>query len=134
MSTSRDVLKGDLGLEHLVDICEQIEQSLDLSIDRTNPDEVMGKIDQLVGVLQTSAHAVALAEMLYNRKIAQLVETPAYSKLSATDKKMIFAGRAQKELYYVDLTERQNKAVVHAIEALRSIISYIKEEMRNIQS
>lgn len=122
----------DENVENLVAICEQIATSLAMDIDRENPEEVMGKMNELMNLLPSSAHAVSLAEMIYSEKIMQLTLDKQFSGMTATDKKYLFAGRAKKEGYFVTLTERQNKALVHAIEGLRTIISYIKEQMRTI--
>ena len=121
-------------LDNLKKICQQIGEALALSIDQTNPDEILGKLNSLSSLLATSSHAVALAEMIYSERLMQLTEETQYAKLSATDKKMIFAGRAKHEIYYVTLTERQNKSLTHGIDALRSMISYLKSEVNNLQN
>lgn len=116
-------------IDNLKDICSQIGKAIALEVDRSNPDEIMGKLGALTSLLATSSHAVALAE-----KLMQLTEANTWAGLSATDKKMIFAGRAKSEIYYVTLTERQNRALTHGIEALRSMISYLKSELNNLQN
>lgn len=134
MATIKKLKQIDENVENLIGICEQIATSLALDIDRENPEEVMGKMNELMNLLPSSAHAVSLAEMIYSEKIMQLTLDKQFTGMTATDKKMIFAGRAKKEGYFVTLTERQNKALVHAIEGLRTIISYIKEQMRTLPS
>jgi len=121
-------------IDNLKEICQQIGKALALEIDRSNGDEVAGKLQQLTTLLATSSHAVALAESLYAEKIMQLAEDNKYTGFSATDKKMIFGGRAKSEVYYVTLTTRQNSSLVHSIDALRSMLSYIKEEMSRLQT
>ena len=123
-----------MSLERLKSITDFIGKALAEEFDRNNPDEVTGKIQELSALLGTSSEAYALAEMVYNQKIAELAESTQFAKLSATDKKMVFAGRAKSEIYYLTLTERQNKALCHAIEGLRSIISYIKQDMFNAKN
>ena len=118
----------DKKLAQLKDITQVIGKALEEKIDQENPQEVAGKMEELTVLLSNSCHAVALAEMTYADKIGSLVESSAFSSLSATDKKMVFAGRAKNEVYYVTLTERQNRALTHKIEALRSMLSYIKSE------
>lgn len=110
---------------------EAINQVLDLKIDRTNPEEVMGKLNELASILSLSATTVALAESSYNEKIGQLADDYSTAGISATDRKMIFQGKAKDEIYYMTLSERQNKAITHACDSLRSILSFVKEEMRN---
>lgn len=134
MATKKKLKQIDESVENMVGICEQIANSLALEIDRENPEEVMGKMNELMNLLPSSAHAVSLAEMIYSEKIMQLTLDEQFRGLSATDKKYVFTGRAKREGYFVTLTERQNKALVHAIEGLRTIISYIKEQMRTMPS
>lgn len=122
----------DSSQQNLIKICDQIGGALALEIDNYNPAEILGKLNELTNLLSTSSHAVALAEMIYGEKLMQLTQDNQYSKLSATDKKMIFAGRAKNEIYYVTLTERQNKSITHSIDALRSMISYLKSELTNL--
>lgn len=121
-------------LDNLKEICNQIGKAIALEVDKGNPDEILGKLGSLTSLLATSSHAVALAESLYAEKLMQLTEANTWAGLSATDKKMIFAGRAKSEIYYVTLTERQNRALTHGIDALRSMISYLKSELNNLQS
>lgn len=118
--------------ENLKAICQQIGKEIALEIDKDNPQEVMGKLGTLTNLLATSSHAVALSEMLYSEKLMSLTEANTWVGMSATDKKMIFAGRAKNEVYYVTLADRQNKAIVHSIDALRSIISFLKNEMSHL--
>lgn len=118
-------------IENVKAITVQIGKALSENIGKDNPDEVMGKMGELNSLLATSSHAVALSDMLYNQKIFELMETAKYGSLNATEKKMIFAGLAKEEIYYMTLCERQNRALVHAIDSWRSILSFIKSEMGN---
>lgn len=116
---------------HIETIVDQITKALSEHIDRNIPDDIMYKIQELTSLLASSSEALASAEMQYSQRLMEETEKLADSKLSATDKKNIIAGRLKKEAYTVTLTERLNKALVHAIEAQRSVLSYIKEEYRN---
>lgn len=119
-------------LESLKEISTLIGKEIALKIDQDNPSEIMGKLNCLTNLLATSSHAVALSEALYSEKLMQLTEANTWVGLSATDKKMVFAGRAKQEIYYVTLCERQNRALTHCIDALRSMISYLKSELNNL--
>lgn len=124
----------DRSQDNLVKICDQIGSALALEVDHSNPAEILGKLNELTNLLPTSSHAVALSEMIYADKLNALMEMNQFSKLSATDKKMVFAGRAKNEIYYVKLADRQNSSLVHSIDALRSMLSYLKTEMQHISS
>lgn len=108
----------------------QIGKAIGQKIDENNPEEIKGKIEELSSLLALSSHAVALSEKVYNLKVLYLMdELEGYS---ATEKKMMIQGRASEEIYYLTLSERQNKALTHKIDGLRSILSYIKEELNKL--
>jgi hypothetical protein len=116
---------------------EQMESSLEIiqaaieeeaTIDC--PSCVLEKLTKLVNLLGLSAEIYAHSEMLYNKRLAELVLAPAYKTLNATDKKMLFAGLLAEEIMIHSKAERLNKGLVHAIEGLRSMLSFIKEELK----
>lgn len=107
---------------------KQIGEAIAEKIDQDNPDEAMGKLQELATLQATASYCLAMANKLYNDKIAELAGQQVYAKLSATDKKMVFAGRASEEIYYMDLSERYSRSLTHSIESLRSILSFKKEE------
>ncbi len=119
-------------LERLEKETTTIQKAIELTYDKNNPDEVSGRIMELSVYLGRSAELVALAEMVYNQQLAALAEQYSTTKLNATDKKYIFGGKLSKEIYFVTLTERLNRALTHALDALRSQLSLIKAEMQNI--
>lgn len=121
-------------IEKLKEYSIQIGKALSQSVDSNNPAEILGKIEELSTLLALSAHAVALSEKVYNERICELVGEYENSHLSATEKKLIFQGRAKEEIYYLTLSERQNKALVHKIDGLRSVLSYLKTELEKLQS
>lgn len=118
--------------ENLKMICDQITSALSEQVDRANPDELTGKLQVLSSLLGTSAQSIATSERLYSIKLMELVEDTQWAKMTATDKKYLFAGKSSKEAELVTLCERLNKAIVHSIDSLRSILSFIKSEMQNL--
>lgn len=116
------------GMATVKEYATLIGKAIAESIDKDNPDEVMGKLQELASLQATASYCLAMANKLYNDKIAELAEQQFYAKLSATDKKMVFAGRASEEIYYMDLSERYSRSLTHSIESLRSILSFKKIE------
>jgi len=116
-------------MERVKIFAKQIGEAIAEKVDQDNPDELMGKLQELANLQSTASYCQAMATRLYNDKVADLCESPAYSTMSATDKKMIFAGRASEEIYYVELCERYSRSLTHAIESIRSILSFKKSEM-----
>lgn len=121
-----------MSLEILKELTDQIGNAISEEIDRNNPEEVTGKLSELAALQSTASHAMALSEMVYNNKLMDLVQEQQYLKLSATDKKYIFLGKAKMEGYYVTLCERQTRSLSHSLDALRSILSFMKAEMTNL--
>ena len=123
-----------MSLIELKALTNQIGKAISQTIDKDNPEEVTGKLAELSALQSTSAHCLALAEMVYNQKLMELVTDNAYSNLSATDKKYVFLGKAKQEGYYVTLSERQSRSLSHSLDALRSILSFMKSELENLKS
>lgn len=119
-----------MSLDQLKENCKVIGKLISQKIDENNPSELKGKIEELTTLLSLSAHSVALSEKVYNIRVMELFnELEGYN---ATEKKMMIQGRAADEIYYLTLCERQNKALVHKIDGLRSILSYIKTELERL--
>lgn len=116
-------------MERVKVFSKQIGEAIAEKVDSDNPDELVGKLQELSTLQSTASYCLAMATRLYNDKVSELCESPAYSKLSATDKKMVFAGRASEEIYYVELCDRYSRSLTHAIESIRSILSFKKSEM-----
>jgi len=108
-------------LDELKTITAQTGDALGMPVDPADIADVIGKINLLIMLLGVSCHAVALAERLYNHKMFYLSEKVNSKPLTATDKKLIMVGLARVEAYYVTLTERQNKAIIHSLDALKAI-------------
>lgn len=123
-----------MSLRELEQLTDQIGAAISQEIDQSNGDEVIGKLNELSALQSTASHCMALAETVYNQKIMDLVTDHAYSKMSATDKKYIFLGKAKNEGYYVTLSERLTRSLSHRLDALRSILSFMKAEMEHLNS
>lgn len=120
-----------MSLETIKRLTEEVSKTLSLRVDRDNGDEVTAILQEFILIQDTASEAMSLASMVYAEKMAELYEDVTYSKLSATDKKMVCQGRASKEIYYVSLTERLSRSISHGIDGYRSILSDLKEQRRN---
>lgn len=115
--------------EQIKRLCKMIGDAIEESIDRDNPEELTGKLMELSALQSNATYAYALAEQEYNAKIAELAQKDEYKRLTATDKKMIFAGLAKEEIYLLTTCERHIKNLSYSIEALRSALSWKKTEL-----
>lgn len=123
-----------MSLEILEGLTDQIGKAISQDIDQTNGDEVVGKLNELSALQSTASHCLALAESTRDLKFMQLAQAAEFSKLTATDKKWIFLGKAKDETYYLTLSERLTRSLSHRLDALRSILSFMKAEMQHIDS
>ena len=113
----------------LIGFIDTIDSILEVGVDHEDGNQISERIGQLTAVLSTSSFAVALAERIYNEALGKTLKS-IFPGTSATDKKLILTGNLSSEKYYLTLAERQNAALVHAIDGLRSMLSYIKEEAK----
>lgn len=122
----------DSSQQNLEAICDQIANALALQASKDVPEDLMGKLTELTNLLGSSAQSVSIAEELYNEKLMQLVLDNKYTKLGATEKKMLFVGLAKREISYVTLSTELNRSLMKGIESMRSLLSYLKAEMQNL--
>lgn len=113
------------------EVLKSIRAVLDDSPPIDSPNDVMDKLNKLASIEGTSAELIAYTNKVYNEKILQLTTSPTYKGMSATDKKLIFAGVASNEIYNMQLSEAYNKEIHYQIEAIRTQISYLKEQEKN---
>ncbi|SUJ18724.1 Uncharacterised protein [Sphingobacterium spiritivorum] len=115
--------------ERMKIIITQIGDCLGQEIDRDNPDEVLGKLQELASIQSTASYCLATAKQLHNSKIAQLLVSELYKGYTATDRKLIFLEVAKEEMFYLNLIDRYVANISHSIESLRSILSFKKHEI-----
>ena len=82
-----------------------------------------------------SGEMLAQAKRLYNQKTTSaigetIVNIAKQQFLSATAQNALVKSIADEEQYLVDWIERINKSCTHQIDALRSLLSYEKENLR----
>jgi len=106
----------------------QIGKAIEEQIDRDNPDELTGKLQELASLQSTASWSLAMAKQLYNTKIASLLISDFHKSYTATDRKSIFLELAKEELFILNLVERYVANISHSIESIRSILSYKKLE------
>lgn len=123
-----------MSLETLEQLTDLIGKAISQEINQNDGDEVVGKLNELSALQSTASHCLALAETTRDLKFMQLAQDNEYSKMTATDKKWIFLGKARNETYYLTLSERLTRSLSHRLDALRSILSFMKAEMQHINS
>lgn len=120
-----------------VEDCHEWLQSV--AEDYTGAQSISWYIDQL-GVLCKSLafinEQMAVAKKILNKKKITAYESLATSSVANQEyfapslAKDYIAAKCEKEQYDYDLTERCSRTLTHTIEAIRSILSALKEEMK----
>lgn len=113
---------------------EEIQSYLEIECS-DNPDEVMERIKTISVYQARTGFLLAKAKKAYRSKrsseIAEkVIEIAKQNFLSAKAQNAIVESIAEEEAYVVDWADRLNSACTHQLDALRSILSYEKENLR----
>lgn len=125
-----------LQIQRVKDCMEWLQLSAD---DYTGKQSITWYMDQ-IGILCKSMAFVneqmAEAKQVLNRKKSAAYESLMVSSVANQQyfapslAKDYIASKLEKEQYDYDITERCSRTLVHTIEAIRSILSALKEEMK----
>ena len=113
---------------------EEIQNYLDITVS-TNPEEIVERIANLMSYMSRSGEMWVLSKKYLRKKKTSEINKTIISiaktgHLSATVQNALLDSICEEEAFLVDWLERINRGCVHQIDALRSLISYQKEEMR----
>lgn len=108
-----------------------IRQAIDLDVDLSDTEGMSGKVLMLTRMIGLSAEVKARA--LKNFNDAKLVAYAKHKaeKLSPNVLKVVIEGETSEEAAKLELSDRLNAGIVHAIDGLRTIISLRKSELEN---
>lgn len=100
-----------------------------------NPEEVLERLKRINVYQARSGYMLAEAKKMYRQKRANeiseiIVAIAKENYLSAKAQNALVESAAQDEAYLVDWLERVNATCSHQQDALRSILSYEKEQLK----
>jgi hypothetical protein len=106
-----------------------IRDTIDLTVDLSDLDGLQGKVLMLTQVIGLSSEVKARA--LKNFNDAKLIAYAKHKaeKLSPNVLKIVIEGGTSEEGAMLELADRLNAGIVHAMDGLRTIISLKKTEM-----
>lgn len=106
-----------------------IRDAIELNIDTDNIDELVGKINRLINLIGLSAELKARA--IKDLRDAELIAFAKHKgdKYTPNVLKIIIDGEAAEERAKLELADRLNAGITHAIDGLRTIISLKKTEL-----
>lgn len=108
-----------------------IRQAIDLDVDLSDTEGMSGKVLMLTRMIGLSAEVKARA--FKDLQDARLIAYAKYKseKLSPNVLKIVIDGETAEAAAKLELSDRLNAGIVHAIDGLRTIISLRKSEMEN---
>jgi len=118
----------------MIEEIQQIQSYLEITCS-DNPDEVTQRIRELSAYLARTAFLLQEAKYSLRRKkasdIGEIIISIAKEQfLSAKAQNALVDSIAAEEHRLVDWLDRLNAACTHQIDALRSLLSYEKEQLR----
>lgn len=106
-----------------------IREVMDRKIDEKNALAVMERLNELSSLVGLSSEVVANCFKAYQNKKGDVIEQSGNANLSPSILKQYIDSECVNEEAEYKLAERYNAGIVHMIDALRSILSYLKSEM-----
>jgi hypothetical protein len=106
-----------------------LRDTLDISVSHDDLDGLQGKMLMLTQLIGLSSEVKARALKDYHD--AKLIAYAKYksANLAPTVLKTVLDGETSEDIAKLELADRLNAGIVHAIDGLRTIISLKKEEM-----
>lgn len=121
-------------IEQYTEELKQIQSYLEIEVS-DNPEEYAERIRTLAVYMARSGQMLADAKRLYNEKMhsemLQLIrQLTKEHGVSMGVQNALAKACASEEQYLVDWCERVNRSCTHQIEAMRSLLSMEKEQLR----
>lgn len=121
-------------MERLLEEAEKMQNYLEIECS-DNIAEVIERIRTLSVYLARSGSMLAEAKRIYRRKVTSeiantIIEIAKENYLSAKAQNALVNAIGEDEAFLVDKLDRINSACVHQIDALRSILSFEKEQLK----
>lgn len=113
---------------------QKIQGYLDIECSE-NPEEVLERIRAIMPYISRTAFMLAEAKKALRRKKASeisntIINIAKEQCLSAKVQNTLIDSIAEEEAYLVDWLDRLNAAATHQVDALRSILSFERENLR----
>jgi len=108
-----------------------IRACIDMDVDNSDTEGMTGKVLMLTRMIGLSSEVKARALKDFNdaKLIAYAKHKP--DKLTPNVLKIVIEGETSEESAKLELADRLNAGIVHAIDGLRTIISLRKSELEN---
>ena len=98
-------------------------------IDKDNPTGLIDDLGKRCQLLARSAVLLADAQFIHDKARGMECDAPGVAGMSATLMREYLTGACASEARLVTLAERLNSTLVHQVDSLRTMISYVKQTM-----
>jgi hypothetical protein len=115
-----------------IEICAAIKSELIVDVDPNSGVELVERLSRLVSLLPLSAFNVAQTERNVNEATANVVKRS--TETNATRLKIMINGATADERFWLSYAEAQAKELHYSIEATRTLISFLKNELNNLKN
>lgn len=108
-----------------------IRYVLDMDVTGCDIESVKGKLLKLTSLMGTSAEAQSSAKGLLNEKEIEVFSKMESKSMPPSIAKKYLDAHCKEENALYEYADRLNAAIVHQIDALRTVISLYKTELEN---
>lgn len=107
-------------------------KSIGMGFDKSSPETLMAELEYRCQWLARSAELVAEAQFIHDK--ARGAASEKYLDVSATVLREVLTRDCAEEARLLKLAERLNATLTHQIDAIRTVVSFEKESMRNVRN
>lgn len=107
-----------------------IREIMDRQVGIEDPGAVLQKLNDCGNVLGLSGELIAQSKRLYNQKMKSMIGE--LFQMKTTDRKLKMDVEATEQQFLLDQVMALNKDLHYSVEACRSMLSYLKQEMNKI--
>lgn len=136
MSSLIEQDKLKYNLRSIQDVIEnRNEEGKLIKLDANNPHQIADKLVELQSILSLSVVVQASCKFFLENKRKECFKEciNEISVLKVQLSKQLIDSYCSAELSAYELAERQNRAIVHQMDALRSVLSFSKSELQNLK-
>ena len=121
--------------EKLIKLCEEIESAMRTSIDPTDPQQIQEQLANIIPYLANLSFMISTATEIYDKAKGEIADEiflypNKYKDVKANVMSLFIQGKLANENSLFERVESLSKNLRSSVEGMRSIISFLKEEIR----
>ena len=121
--------------EKLIKLCLEIEKVMSISVEPTDPQQVQEHLANLIPYLSNLSFMISTATEIYDKAKGEIADEiflypNKYKDVKANVMSLFIQGKLANENSLFERVESLSKNLRSSVEGMRSIISFLKEEIR----